>query len=117
MFFTYIAVIRGKIYSNDPKNMNNIHKGSKDLVSVIINIVTNINGGETVFYDEVKQMDMKKKAHVLKHLHERMILGPFEIFSHEEYFERGNRAVISFIIKKKCLCIYFVVRVGFITNI
>ena len=41
--FTSIDVIAGKIYSNHPKNMNNVHKNTKDLVSFIINLGTNIS--------------------------------------------------------------------------
>ena len=37
-FFTYIAVIGEKLYSNNPKNINNFHKDINDLVLVIINI-------------------------------------------------------------------------------
>ena len=58
-------------------------------------------GEDTVFYDIVKQKDLVKRDHILKHLHGRMILGPFEIFFHEGYICRGNKSVISFILKKK----------------
>ena len=33
-----IAVIGGKLYINKPKNMNHVHKSSKDLVFVMINL-------------------------------------------------------------------------------
>ena len=36
--FTSIAVSRGKLYSNHPKIINNVHKESKELASIIINI-------------------------------------------------------------------------------
>ena len=76
--FTSTTVIGGRIYSNHPKNINYVHKDSKYLVSVIINMGENISGGETVFYDEVKTSDLEGRAHVLKHLHGRMIFGQFE---------------------------------------
>ena len=49
-----MAVIGGKLYHNHPKNMNNVHKDIKDLVSVIITLGKYISGGDTVFYDGVK---------------------------------------------------------------
>ena len=97
-FFTSIAVIGGKIKINHPKNMNHVHRDSKELVSVIITPEKNISGGYTVFYDVLKQTDLGKRAHVLKRLHVRMILGSFEIILHKGYLWRGNRAVIYFII-------------------
>ena len=71
-------VTGGRIFSNHPKNMNLLHKDSKDLVSVIITLGKNISGGDTVFYDGVKKYDLGSTSHVLKHLHGRMIFGPFE---------------------------------------
>ena len=56
--FTYIAVIGGKLFSNQPINVNHFHKDTKDLLSVIINLGTNISGGDTVFYDGVKKYDL-----------------------------------------------------------
>ena len=73
-----MAVIGGKLFSNHPKNMNHVHKYSKDLVAVIIIMSENISGGDTVFYDGVKTSDLGIRSHVLKHLHGRMILGLFE---------------------------------------
>ena len=46
--------------------MNNLHKESKELVSVIITLVTNVNGGDTVFHDWARHTDLGKRAHVLK---------------------------------------------------
>ena len=71
-------IIDGIIYSNQPKNLNHVHKYSKYLVSVIITLGENISGGDTVFYDVVKTSDLGRRSHVLKHLHGRMISGPFE---------------------------------------
>ena len=49
----------------------------------IITMGTNISGGFAVFYDRVKMIELVKRAHVLKHLHGRIILGPFERCFHE----------------------------------
>ena len=54
--FTYMAFIGGKLYSNHPKNMNHVHKDTKDLISVIIKVGKDISGGDTVFYYGVKNM-------------------------------------------------------------
>ena len=58
--------------------MNHVHNETKEFVSVIITLGTNISGGETMFYDRVKTSDLGNRAHVLKHLHSKMIFGPFE---------------------------------------
>ena len=49
--FTSMAITGGKLYRNHPKNLNHVHKDTKDLVSVIITLGKNISGGDTVFYD------------------------------------------------------------------
>ena len=71
-----MAVIGGKLYRNHPKNLNHVHNDTKDLVSVIIILGKDISGGDTVFYDKVKPSDFGSRAHILKHLHERMVFGP-----------------------------------------
>ena len=80
MVFTHIDVIGEKIYSYHPKNMNHVHKKTKDFVSVIITLGNNIIGGDTLFYDRVKTTEFINRDHVLKHLHSRIIFGLFEIF-------------------------------------
>ena len=70
--------IGGKLYSNRNKNVNHVHKDSKYLVSVIITLGKNISGGYTMFYDWVKTSNLGSRSHILKHLHGRMIFGPFE---------------------------------------
>ena len=72
--------------------MNNVYKYSKDLVSVIIR-GRDIGGGETVFYDGYR---------VIKHLHDRITIGAFERCIHECSLWIGHRAVISFVLTKKC---------------
>ena len=46
-------------------------------MTVIITMVTNISGGDTVFYYGIIITDLVKISHVLKHLHGRAILVPF----------------------------------------
>ena len=96
-----MAVIGGKLYSTHPKNLNCVHKYTKYLVSVIITVVKDLSGGDTVFYDGVKTSVLGSRAHILKHLHGRMIFGPFEKVYHEVTLWSGYRAVISFILAKK----------------
>ena len=96
--FTSVAVIGGKIYRNQPKNLNNVHKDIKYLVSVIITLGKEISGGDTVFYYGVKLSDFGSRAHILKHLHGIMVFGPFEKVFHEGNLWSGHRAVISFIL-------------------
>ena len=49
--FTSLENIKGNLYTRHLKNLNHVHKDSKDLLSVIIILRTDVNGGETVFYD------------------------------------------------------------------
>ena len=51
-----MAVIGGRIFSNHLKNMNHVHKDSKDLVSIIITLGKDTSGGKTMFYDGVKNL-------------------------------------------------------------
>ena len=69
----------------------------------MITLGTNVSGGDTVFNDRICIIcvyDLVKRSHVLKHLHRRCIIGPFEKSFHEGLFWRGNRDVISFILHK-----------------
>ena len=93
-------IIGGKLFSNHPKNLNHVHKETKDLVSVIITVGKDISGGDTVFYYGVKTSDLESRSHILKHLHGRMISGPFEKVYHEVTLWSGYRAVIFFILTK-----------------
>ena len=68
-----IAVIGGNIYSNHPKIMNHMHKYIIYLMSVIIPLGGNMSRGETVCYYGVKQTDLVKRYHVIKHLHDRKL--------------------------------------------
>ena len=96
-----MAVIGGKLYSNHPKNMNHVHKDTKDMVSVIITVVKDISRGGSVFYDGLKTSDFGSRAHILKHLHGRIIFGTFEKVFREGTLWSGYRAIIYFILTKK----------------
>ena len=76
-----MAVIGGKLLSNNTKNMNHVHKYTNFLLSVITTLGKNITGGDTVIYDRVKTSELVSRAHVLKNLHGRMIFCPFDFFS------------------------------------
>ena len=78
--------------------MNSVHKETKDLLYVMITLVTNISVGDTVIYDGVVISDLINRAHVLKHLH-GIIIFVHLIFFCEINIWRGPRAVISFIIR------------------
>ena len=71
-------VVGSKLFSDSPKNINHVHKGTKYLFSVIITLRKIWVEGDTVFYDGLKASDLGSRAHVLKHLHGRIIFGPFE---------------------------------------
>ena len=102
-----MALIGGKLYSNHPKNLNHVHKESKDLVSVIIPVGKYISGGDTVFYNGVKISELGSRAHILKHSHGRMIFGPFEKIYHEVTLWSGYRSVIYFILTKQIFSHFF----------
>ena len=62
-----MATIGGNLYTRHPKNLNHVHKDSKDLMSVIIILGTDVHGGETVFFNGESINDVGKRSHVLKH--------------------------------------------------
>ena len=105
--FTSMAVIGGKLYRNHPKNLNHVRKDTKYLVSVIITLGKNVSRVDTVFYDGVKTSDLGSRAHILQHLHGRMIFGPFEKVFHEGTLWSGYRNVISFILTKEIFLHFF----------
>ena len=77
------------------------------MASVIITVGKDISGGYTVFYYGVKTSELGSRAHILKHLHGRMIFGPFEKVLHEGTLWSGYRAVISFILTKQIFLHFF----------
>ena len=58
--FTSLATIGGNLYTRHAKNLNHVHKDSKDLLSVIIILGTDVHGGETVFLMEIIWMTLEK---------------------------------------------------------
>ena len=98
--FTSLATIGGNLYTRHTKNLNHVHKDSKDLLSVIIILGTDVNGGETGFIYGENMNDIGKRAHVLKHSHGRCVIGSFDNFLHEGSIWTGHRAVLSFILHK-----------------
>ena len=50
--FTSLETIGGNLYTRHVNNLNHIHKDSKDILSVIIILGTDVNGGEIVFMME-----------------------------------------------------------------
>ena len=68
----------GKLYSYHPKNINRVHKDQNYLLSAIIALGTNGSGSCTFFCDLIHVYDLGQRSHVLKHLHVRCIISPFE---------------------------------------
>ena len=64
---TLLASIGGNLFTRNPNNLNHIHKDSKDLLSVIIILGTDVHGEEIVFYDGENMNYIGKRSHVLKH--------------------------------------------------
>ena len=98
--FTSMANIVGNLYTRHAKNLNHVQKDIKDIPLVIIILETDVNGGETVFYDGESMNDIGKRAHVLKHSHRRCVIGSFDKFLHEGSISTGYRDVLSFILRK-----------------
>ena len=98
--FTPLENIGGNSFIRHPKNLNHVHKDSKDLLPVIIILGINFHGGETVFYDGDKMNDIGKRAHVLKHSYVRCVVGAFDKILHEGSICIGHRSVLSFILHK-----------------
>ena len=82
--FTKLATIEGNLYTRHGKNLNRVHKDSKYILPVIIILGTDVNGGETVFYDGENMHDIGKISHVLKHSHGRCVIGYFDQILHED---------------------------------
>ena len=98
--FMSLATIGGDLYKRHVKNLNHVHKDSKDILSVIIILGTNVNGVETVFYDGENMDDIGKRAHVLKHSNGRCVIGSFDKILREGSIWTGHRAVLLFILHK-----------------
>ena len=93
-------IIGGRLFSNHNKNLNHVHKDSKDFF-YDNNSGEYISGGDTIFYDGVEKSDLGSRAHVLNFFQRRMIFDPFGKIFHEGTLWRGNIFVISFILTKQ----------------
>ena len=76
------------------KNINNVHRYSNDLLSVIIILGTDVNGGETVFCYGDNMNDIGKRAHVMKHSHGRCFIGALDKNLREGSIWTGYKAVL-----------------------
>ena len=76
------------------KNLNHLHKDSKDLLLVIIIFGTDVNVGETVFNDGENMNVIGKRAHVLDHSHGRYFIGYFDKILHEGSIWTGHICVL-----------------------
>ena len=77
-----------------PKNINHVHRDSKDLLSVIIILGTYVNGGETVFNDGDNMNDIGKRACVMNQSRGRCVIGAFDKNLHEGSIWNGRIAVL-----------------------
>ena len=105
--FYVIANYSRRFIHKTSKNLNRVHKDSNEILSVIITLVTDIHGGETVFDCGMTITDIGKRAHVIKHSHSRFVVIAFYKNLHEGSIWIGHRAVLSFILHKSTF-LYFV---------
>ena len=101
--FTSLETIGGNLYTRHVKNLNHVHKDSKDskyLMSVIIILVTDVNGGEIVFNYGKNTNDIGKRAHVLKHSHGRCVIGSSDKILHEGSIWTDHGSILLFILHK-----------------
>ena len=97
--FMSLATIGGNLPTRHPTNINHVHKDSNYLLSVIMALGTDVDGGETVFYGTTMTY-IGKIAHFLKHPNGRCVVGAFYRILHEGYIWIGHRYVLSFILQK-----------------
>ena len=98
--FTSFSTIGGNLYTRHAKNLNHVHRYSKDFLLVIIILGTDVNGGETFFYDGDNMNDIGKRAHALNHSHRRCVIGALDKILHEGSIWTGHIALLSFILHK-----------------
>ena len=98
--FMSLATVGRNLYTRNAKNLNHVQKDSKDLLSVMIILGTNVNCGEPVFYDGENLNDIGKTAHILKHSHGRCVIGYFNNFLHECSIWTCHRDVLLSILHK-----------------
>ena len=98
--FTSFATIVGNLCTRHMNNLNHVQKDSKYLLLVIIILVTDVNGGETFFYDGENMKDIGKRAHLLNHSYGRCVIVSFDKSLHEGSIWTGHRDFLSFILHK-----------------
>ena len=76
--FTSLGTIGGNLLTRHPKNINRVHKYRKDIMSVIITLGIDVNGGETVFYGIIMN-DIGKIAHVINDSNLMCVVGAFDL--------------------------------------
>ena len=76
--FTSLARIGINLFTRHKKKLNHVHRDSNNFLSVIIILVTNVHGGETLFHDGVNMNYIVKRANVLKHSNGRCVFGAFD---------------------------------------
>ena len=89
-----MATIVGTLYTSQKNNLNHIHRDSKDLLSVIIILVTDVNGGETVFNDGENMNDIGKRAHLMNHSHVKCVINASDKTLHEGSIWTGRISVL-----------------------
>ena len=67
---------------------------------MIIILGTDVNGGETGFYDGNNMNDIGKRALVLKHSDGRCVVGDVDKILHEGFICTSHRTVLLFILHK-----------------
>ena len=73
--FTYFAIVGEKQFTNNSNNMDHVHKEKNYLVSSIITFGVNFDGGETIFNGGIREYNLGRRAHLLKHVSGIFIVG------------------------------------------
>ena len=60
-YFMSLDTIGGNLFTRHPRNLNHVHKDSNNILSVIIVLVKNVHGLETVNYDGDNMNDIVKE--------------------------------------------------------
>ena len=88
-----------KFIHKTSKNINRLHKYSRDLLSVIIILGAGVNGDEE-FFNGMTMNDMGNRSHVIEYSHGSCVVVSFDKNVHEGYIWTGNIAVLYFILHK-----------------
>ena len=114
---TSLATIGGNLFTRHTKNINHAYKDSKNLLSVIIILGTDVHCVVTVFNDEENMNDIGKISHVPKHSHGRCVVGPFDKILYKGSIWTGHRAILSLILHKSIFFTFYIMVQYFMTNI